>query len=269
MHKVAFLTTVFPMNLIHLTEMFDSLVNQSTKEFDLVVVNDGLKEFDAFISHYTSRLNIIELEGTGNPIENRQVGINYCVENNYTFLIFGDSDDTFSSNRIEVSVEQLHVFDIVVNDLTLFNSKELLEENYLSKRLQDNEKIEFDFIRNKNIFGLSNTAITLNRLLPVVFPVDLIAADWYFFSVLLLQNRRSVFTNKTVTNYRQYEGNLVGLKKIDEESFLRGVKVKELHYQALKKITDKVDNEYQRYCHSNIVFKDHNELAYPLWWELI
>lgn len=257
------------MELGYLKEMLDSLAIQSFTEFDLIVVNDGLSEFTALKKNYKNQLNIIELKGIPNPAKNREMGINYCIEKRYDFIIFGDSDDTFSSNRIQISVEKLQEYDIVVNDLTLFNADGILEENYFSKRVENNEKIELHFVKNKNLFGLSNTAIKLDGVQPLSLPSELIAADWYLFSILLLENRKAIFTNEAVTNYRQYGGNLVGLKKVDETSFQRGLKVKRQHYLALRKITDKVDNEYQQYCHNDIAFNEKTKIAYPLWWELI
>lgn len=257
------------MELEYLKEMLDSLVMQSFTDFDLIVVNDGLTELTKLTKTYKNKLKIIELKGITNPAKNRAIGINYCIEEGYEYLVFGDSDDTFSSNRVQLALEKLQLFDIVVNDLTLFNSYGILEEHYLSNRVINDEQIEFDFIKNKNLFGLSNTAIRLEGITPIELPADLVAVDWYFFTILLLKNRTAVFTNLAVTNYRQYSGNLVGLKKLNKESFLRGLKVKQQHYQALKQITEKVDKEYQQYCRNDIAFKEKTELAYPLWWELI
>ena len=269
MSRVAFLTTVFPMKLGYIKDMLDTLVMQSFSDFDLVVVNDGLGDFAELTQAYTDKLNFIELNGMPNPAKNREIGINYCIEKGYDFLVFGDSDDTFSPNRIQLSLERLQHFDIVVNDLTLFSVHGILEDHYLSNRVKNDDQIEFDFIKNKNLFGLSNTAIRLDGIKALVLPTELIAVDWYLFSFLLLNNRNAVFTNKVVTNYRQYDGNLVGLKQLSEESFQRGLKVKQQHYQALKKITDKVVNEYQQYCQNDVFFKEKTTLSYPLWWELI
>lgn len=269
MHKTSVLTTVFLMDPGYLTQMFNSLVAQSFKDFDLIVVNDGFEEFSTFKDRYSNDLSIIEIGGACSPAENRKIGINYCIEKGYDFLVFCDSDDTFSSNRIEHSVEKLQVFDIIVNDLTLFSGCDILEDHYLSNRLVNGQKIHFDFVKNKNIFGLSNTAINLRDINPVAFPGNLIAFDWYFFSVLLLANRKAVFTNETVTYYRQYDGNQVGLKDIDYESFKKGLKVKQDHYRALSLVTNKVTSEYQHYCQSNEAFGCKADLPYPLWWEMI
>lgn len=268
MNKVAFLTTVFPMNIDYLKDMLDSLVKQTVKEFDLVVVNDGLEEFSRFIKDYNEKLNIVELTSIKSPAKNREMGINFCIKEGYEFLVFGDSDDYFSNNRIEKSVELLGSFDIVVNDLTLFEKDEVLEDKYLSNRLDNRVTVDFDFIKNKNIFGLSNTAISLKGLSFVDIPESLIVVDWYFFSVLLLNRKKAIFTNETITYYRQYAGNLVGLKDLSKESHVRGLNVKKIHYNALKQLTNKIDEEVEFYNNAHS-FSKTSEIAYPLWWELI
>jgi glycosyltransferase involved in cell wall biosynthesis len=269
MNKLAFLTTVFPMNHIHLKEMLDSLVNQSVRDFDLIIVNDGLEGLLDLFDEHLKHLNVIELKSVGNPIKNRQDGINYCIDMGYDILLFGDSDDVFSLNRVEQSISLLKTFDIVVNDLTLFNEEGVLEDKYISNRLENNEKIYFDYIVNKNIFGLSNTAIKLTGAKFVELPTDLIAADWYIFSMLLLEGKNAIFTNETITYYRQHVKNLVGLNRIDRKSFYFGLKVKEIHYKSLKVLTNKIDLQYKIYCENSRSFEMTSDLLYPLWWELI
>ena len=44
-NKVSFLTTIFSNNSEYLND-FDSLKNQTFKDFDVIVVNDGYEKFD-------------------------------------------------------------------------------------------------------------------------------------------------------------------------------------------------------------------------------
>ena len=50
--KVAFLTTIFPMNKKYLCDFFDSLQTQTDKNFDVVIVNDGYDDFRKFKNKY-------------------------------------------------------------------------------------------------------------------------------------------------------------------------------------------------------------------------
>jgi len=51
-NKVSFLTTVFPMNESYICDFFDSLINQTYKNFDIVVINDGFEKFDRIKNEY-------------------------------------------------------------------------------------------------------------------------------------------------------------------------------------------------------------------------
>jgi glycosyltransferase involved in cell wall biosynthesis len=208
--KIAFLTTVYPTEKEYLFDFFDSLQNQTYKEFDVIVVNDGYKEFDAIKDKYSS-LRLIELIHSSTPAKNREYGINYCIDNKYEVLIFGDSDDYFDKNRVEKILWLLEDNDIVVNDLSLFNENGIYEEKYISNRVENLSKIDLEFIKDKNIFGMSNTALKISKLESVCFDKDVVAVDWVFFKKLLYQGLRAIFTNETISYYRQYTNNTIGL----------------------------------------------------------
>jgi hypothetical protein len=209
--KIAFLTTIFPMEDEFLNDFFNSLENQTFKKFDVIVVNDNYENFKIIKDKYKN-LNIIEFKFSNTPAKNREFGINWCKENGYNVLIFGDSDDCFSENRVEKSIQLLEKRNVIVNDLTLFDKKGIIIEKYFSHRIKNNSVIDYEFIKNKNICGLSNTAINLDIVnKKVEFPKDIIAVDWYLFKSLL-KNYNALFTNEIVTYYRQYENNTIGLK---------------------------------------------------------
>jgi len=210
MKKVAFLTTIFPIKEQYLYDFFDSLISQTYNKFDIIVVNDGYKDFEKIINKY-QELNIIELTYQNSIAKNREYGINYVIEQKYDVLIFGDSDDYFSQNRVEKSLELLEKYDIVVNDLSLFNDKSVYTKRYISNRIKNNTTIKYDFIKDKNIFGLSNTALNIKILEKVSFKHDLVAVDWFLYKELLKSNNRAIFTNEVETFYRQHEDNILGL----------------------------------------------------------
>ena len=199
-----------------LIDFFDSLSSQTYDKFDVIVVNDGFENFSDFINKYQN-LNIIELLYSNTPSKNREYGINYCIEKNYDILIFGDSDDYFSSNRISQTISLLSIYDIVVNDISTFDNNGIINANYLSNRVDNNSIINYNFIKDKNIFGLTNTAINLNILDKVKFDDLLIAVDWYLFKNLLKLGYKAIFTNKIVSYYRQYLGNKIGLKEVEKK----------------------------------------------------
>jgi glycosyltransferase involved in cell wall biosynthesis len=202
-----------------LIDFFDSLSIQTNKNFDVVVINDGYKGFEKIKERY-GKLNLIELFCSKTPAKNREFGINFCKDEKYKVLIFGDSDDYFSDNRVELSLSALNNNDIVVNDVSLFDDGGIYETMYISNRLEDNSQISSEYIQNKNIFGLSNTAINLDILEEVIFDEGLVAVDWYLYKKLLKNRSNAIFINKTITYYRQYKDNTVGLQVVNGKYYL-------------------------------------------------
>ena len=219
MKNVAFLTTIFPMEGQFLIDFFDSLSGQTYDNFDVIVVNDGYDNFYDVKMKYQN-LSIIELPYSDTPAKNREYGINYCIKRKYDILIFGDSDDYFSNNRVELSLNMLNSNDIVVNDVSLFSDRGVYETMYISNRLSDNSKVNYSYIKNKNIFGLSNTALKINILSKVSFDKDLVAVDWYLYKGLLKNGCKAIFTNKAITYYRQHKDNTIGLQAVKGKYYL-------------------------------------------------
>ena len=235
MKKIAFLTTIFPASKPYLKDFFYSLQNQTYKSFDIIVINDGIKDFETIRKKY-SDLNIIEFKVNFTPAKNREFGINKTIELGYEYIIFGDSDDFFAKNRFKVIIELLKTNDIVINDLNILCKTEI-KSNFLSNIIKK-EKLNINYFFDQNIAGLSNIAIKTSLLKNsnIKFNNELIAVDWYFFTTLLLQNPTAnvYFTKKTSTYYRQYEQNTIGLNyTINSEKIKLGINVKLSHYKNL------------------------------------
>lgn len=273
--KIAFLTIIFPLDDNYLLDFFHSLDNQTFKNFDLIVVNDGYKNFDKIRNKFNN-LNIKELNFSDTPAYNRQHGINYIKESGYENIIFGDSDDYFSPNRVEIINKKLNNFDIVVNDISLFNKDGIYSKKYLSNRIKNETIISFDFIKDKNIFGMSNTASKVKLLENIKIPQDIVAIDWYIFSLLLLKTGRTIFTNETQTFYRQHEDNIIGLGRLNKEIFQQGVFIKLKHYELLYK----EDKQFKSCFKDMLALRDIisskevnldslKKIENPFWWEQI
>ena len=272
--NIAFLTTIFPMKEDYLYDFFNSLNRQTFKDFDVVVVNDNYKNFSK-IKEKFSDLNIKELKYSDTPLRNREHGINFILDNNYDIVIFGDSDDYFSFNRVEVIIEKLIHYDIIVNDLSVFNEKRIYKKKYLSHRIKNNTEITIDFVKDKNIFGMSNTALRVKSLGNIIYDSELIALDWYIFSLALLKSGVALFTNETQTFYRQYDENTVGIGKLNKGIILKGISVKLKQYELLSIEDSQFKAYYNEMTILSNVIKNNKmldmvmsqKISYPLWWE--
>jgi len=235
--NTAFLTTIFPVSKPFLKDFFNSLQKQSFKNFDIIVINDGITDFYKIKNLYPE-LNIIEYHTDFSPPKNREFGIKKTIELEYENIILGDSDDYFDENRVAVILELLNKNNIVINDIHLFNEKET-KKNFFSKFVQNQEYNINDFI-TATFAGFSNTAIKTSLLKKndMFFFDELIAVDWYFLTTLLLQNsaEKVFFTNETGTYYRQHKQNTIGINEtVNFDKIKFGLKIKTIHYDAIIK----------------------------------
>ena len=158
MSKIALFTVFYPGAETYVDEFFNSVLNQTYKNFDLIIVNDGYKD-DNLASH-CPKLNIIELRGDATISGNRAIGINYAIDNVYDYLFLCDVDDYMYPTRVEHVLESFGNNDIIVNDLDIVDAdRKLIVKDYFQKTINANTILDKDFIKDKNIFGFSNSAL--------------------------------------------------------------------------------------------------------------
>jgi len=278
---VAVLTTVYPQVGEYLDMFLATLEKQTLRNFDLVIVNDGIDSLDA-LCEQRDNLACRLVDGRATPASNREAGIRYCLNAGYEYVIFADADDYFDPTRVAVSIAKMRsmVADCVVNDVHLVTeSAQPVVESYFSRRLTNNQFVRIDDIMHGNIFGLSNTAVRTTCLSGVQIDADLVAVDWYLFTVLLLRGCRAVFTNEANTFYRQHSSNTVGLGAVTIESVKRAVSVKSGHYSVLAARYSEFTELSRYYTRLAAQLTDEGYMRkyfskclehlpeYPFWWE--
>lgn len=224
----------------YLDDYFNSLQHQSYMDFDIWIYNDGLNKelLQKYMIKY-KELNIYEkkLEDNCTPAQIREIAIK-GIKDKYDYLVLTDADDYFSSNRIEKSINILQKYDFSYNDMVLINSKgeEISGKTYFTNKCNPKIVNNLFKILKKNFCGLSNSAINLKtvNLDFLLIPENLIAVDWWIFSLLLMKGYKGCFLEDSFTYYRQHETNVVGgLNNLDEMKLLRGIDVKKQHYKML------------------------------------
>ena len=216
--KTAVASVIFPSNMKFFSDFLKSLNNQTNKRFDLVLFNDGC-ERRSLQKHLESlegiRTYIMEGNAT-KPAEIRVELIEAVKSNGYTQIVFGDTDDFFSINRLELCLLEFESgAEIVVNDLsTISEDGTLIQDRIWKKRLSETE-INLEFLLSKNLLGLGNTALRTS-LLDFEIELDLQVAffDWMFYLQVFHQNL-NIKTRPidAITYYRQHELNTIGLNK--------------------------------------------------------
>lgn len=290
--RVVVLGVLYPGIENYLDDYFVSLENQSYLDYDIWIFNDGLdKELLQIYVNKFNQLNIYEnnLDAKYTPAQIREMAIKK-IKDKYDYLIFTDADDYFSSNRIEKSIKVLQNYDFCYNDMILvsFKGEELSDTTYFANKNNPQNVNSFNQLINKNFCGLSNTAINLKtiNLDFLLIPQNLIAVDWWIFSLLSMKGYKGYFLDEAYTYYRQHEKNIVGgLSKMNEKLLLRGIHVKKEHYKLLleyypSKFDSIINNELKNilelenkikertYC-ENFISNVNNIDKDFMWWENI
>ena len=279
MNQCAVLTTAFNVENGVSESYFSSLAGQTYPFFDVVIVNDGFDGLAEAASRFPN-LNIIELVSQKNIASNRELMIRYAVREQYQHVVFCDFDDYFSKNRIEKSIELLQYNDIVVNDIELFTSKGILRNNYISNRYRNLDTIVLEDILEKNFIGLSNSSVNVSIVEDVSFAEDLVAIDWYFFTLLMLKRPKAIFTNDALTFYRQYEGSFAQINRVDEHQLRKEIFIKKRHYSLLESRSLIFKHLLKEICDFECQIKDvpslnsyllmlmNRPVEFTLWWDL-
>ncbi|MDL1980925.1 MAG: hypothetical protein LWX02_05535 [Deltaproteobacteria bacterium] len=278
----AVFSVVYPGMEAYFPEFLSTLSKQTDRNFTLFLINDGLPNIDGFLKR--ADLDVKVKDAGGSPAALRKMGIRWLQEVGAKIIIFADSDDYFTKNRVEISRDIMVKYDLVFNELILTSKGVADSTPMLGTYFSDGEIVFCKHIKMANCMGLSNTALRVDSIPSYIdrIPESIIAFDWALFVLCLHAGARGVFTKKTVTYYRQYGNNLASPHSFTEVQILRGVQVKRDHYQILSRF-------YEEYAHLADVFgellvqlQSDNMLrqkycqavrkhapAMPLWWEPI
>lgn len=280
--NIAVFSVVHPNSEPYFHEFIGSLSRQTDKDFTLFLINDGIKKIEELLHGHHFSVCIRNESGT--PASLRRFGIEWVRSEGADAIIFADSDDCFSENRIETSKEILSYNDLVINELVLFGGRIQKPFPILKNRLADGEVLTKESIAKSNCMGFSNTAMKADKIPKKLKYIqdDIIAFDWAFFSMCLNEDNEAIFTDRITTYYRQYENNIASPQTFTKEQVIRGVKVKRDHYRFLAHFYDKyadMAEEFnilleklakdsiltEKYCEE---VKNRSPQS-PLWWEPI
>ncbi len=254
-NDICFFTVVYPSMEKWMPQFIETLVKQDFKDFDLVVVNDGL-ELEK-LKLLDKIFNCKILPSGGSIAKNRSTGFSFIHKSGYRYVVFTDADDLMATNRIRSSIELLDNYDIVVNDLTLINSNgEYIKDQYLSGRLGNFKEIQLNEILDYNFMGMSNSSARVEILNNITIPENLETVDWFLFTTLLNRGHHAVFTSSTSTLYRQHHSNTLGFHPPDENNIIFLAEQKYLHYFLLQKLSEHHQNRFNKFSKLVIKLKD-------------
>ena len=279
MTNTVFATFVYPGSEMHLPKMLRSLNAQSDHDFDIVIFNDGVQTIGKICEKFLIKSpEIMSVQGSIPKI--RTLGLAQLKNLGYDNVIFGDADDSFAQNRVEVSKNLLQLYDLVVNEIDVHNtSVGQVLPRYFQKRIPVNTQFDFEVIRECNFIGFTNSSVRASQIPTIDFPDHITAVDWALFSTLLLQGATAFFTSETTSSYFVHKKSHYDLLSKDPESAIYKARVKSQHYNYLSSIGFAFEKEYEQneallhkltsgISHDFYDLKQFGYSEYPLWWDL-
>lgn len=206
----------------YLKDQLDSILNQSYKDFRLLISDDASKDSTVeILKEYSAkdkRINIFEQKENLGIIKNFEFLMNQ-VENEY--FMFSDQDDIWDKYKIEKSLNRMKETDsdFVYCDL------EVVDENMNTShksywKLKGFERKVKKYNNFKSLY--LNNYITgstmlvkqnmLNKILPLVQSSKYILHD-YWVALVASKNGKMSYLNETLVKYRQHKNNEIGSRK--------------------------------------------------------
>lgn len=205
MPKISVIVPVYNVEK-YLDKCLDSLVNQTLKDIEIIIVNDGSPDhsqdiIDRYANKYSKKVKAFKKEN-GGLSDARNYGLSRAKGE---YVLFVDSDDYIDINTCEKLYNKAtsNNYDIVLFKYYIVYPKSKKLMNVLSE-YHDKNNI------SKNEYLLS-TPSACNKLFKTKFlidnkfsfPVGIIYEDYASISTLILYNPKIAFVNKALYYYIQ------------------------------------------------------------------
>lgn len=134
----------------YLSNCLDSIINQTYRNFELFIINDGStdKTFDIATRYkkLDRRINLINKVNEGVSVS-RNIGIS---KSSGKYLCFVDADDFLEKNAIELLVNSMkkEKADLVIGSYNILRRKKVTKKNILIEDYMDKEKLINIIIEN-------------------------------------------------------------------------------------------------------------------------
>ncbi len=229
--QTAILTVFTPYSIGYLQEFLRSLHQQTDKEFTLLGTFDQCQEVE--LTGF--KTDILASQSHLPPAKIRKNLLEHALKKNYESVIFLDSDDIPSSNRVFEDKRLLKKYPLTFCELLLFKKSLSVASRLIEPGLAAGEEIGFENLVEQNFLGCSHTALKTSLLTDILDKIsdETRTFDWDLFSLILKRKSvKAVFNPECCTYYRRTEDN-VALGEWNEKFIRHSLEIKAAHYQNL------------------------------------
>lgn len=205
----------------YIAEQIDSIINQTYKNWKLLIRDDGSKDKTLeIIEEYEKKDNRIKVikDNKGNLgfVKNFEELVKNSKEE---YVMFSDQDDYWLENKIEIYVKELNKLskEILEKPLLLHSNSFVCDEKLrILKSEFINSRVASKYETNNYFFSyiVQGSTTLINRKvinIGVPFFENVTLHDRYFHLLVEFFGKR-IFINKSLLKYRQHLSNQIGAK---------------------------------------------------------
>lgn len=216
----------------YLEECLISLVGQTYKNFETIVVDDGSTDnTEEIINSFVNQLNLryFKIPNSGFPGKPRNIAVENSTAN---WLCFLDSDDKWTKDKLQFCLPYLNDYDVIYHKLKYFgDGKPFYRINIPSRQVQS--PVFIDLMTMGNSIALSSSLIRKDVFLKVKGFFDENASiggldDYDLWLKTSLITDRFKFIPKTLGLYRIHQSNMT------ENSSVQIEKIETVYNKYLK-----------------------------------
>ena len=233
----------------YISEQLDSIINQTYKNWELIIRDDGSKdETVTILNKYEKKDERIKIlrddKGNLGFLKNFEELLFNAKEE---FVLFSDQDDFWLKNKLEKFVEKIRDLDEKVlskpllvhcNSLVCDEKLEIIKEKFIDSKIakKNNSNIYFFEYIVQGSTSMVNKKM-IKESLPFLKNVTL--HDRYFHLLSQFLGTR-VFIDESLVKYRQHERNEIGANR----SIIKNIMSKKYFYVEDRKLIEEIKEKY-------------------------
>ena len=203
----------------YLEEQIKSILNQTYKNFNLIISDDNsidktlqiLKKYQIL----DNRITVYHQSKNLGYIKNFEY---LCKKARSKYFALSDQDDIWDKRKLEEMIEYLQIKNasLVYCDLTIVdrNSDVICESmiRYMNKLSICMNENDYNLLKFDNVVtGCAMLGLTNEMKKAIPFPTKIFVHDWWI-ATICSQSGKVVYYDKSLISYRQHDKNTIGIK---------------------------------------------------------
>lgn len=254
----------------YLREQIDSILNQSYKDFELIICDDCSTDSTVqIIKSYTdSRITLFINDTNLGFKKNFEKAIKLCSGD---YIALSDQDDIWKNNKLELCVNNINDYDLICTNSVIINS-ENISQNYTMKDVLKIKKIPNDQFKIFSHLIFTNfvqgsTVLAKRDFILSTLPIpENFGYHDYWFGIMASINNGIKYLDISTLNYRKHESQItINTYEIFNQELKHRILKDELLVHCNKHLTElniineikSLNQKHQKVINNTIKYYEH------------